>query len=316
MNTALLDAIAISLPSAAPLTPASPHPGIAWWEITDGYLLDHLVTHLIAADRAPQAEALATDLRWIETRLHQRGATAPRSDLMQLPGTTGQSRARDLARITHHLQPTHPRHALTAILHSRLRPLSDWRDQVTVRQAHNQYPALINHWQPPDLPHPALQRVFTVSDSSVYEVAISQDSNWVAAGGNDSGSGTLAATARAHLQVMLGLMKRGSYDEPTGRQLAAVLRIARSRQDGSPSTPVPKARRNGCFSVPCVPRISQVIPDSKQARCPISRFTATRLETQGWRSQQQELPAKFVEAEICPSFTRCFSPGRHVATPA
>ncbi|MFB8441371.1 helix-turn-helix domain-containing protein [Streptomyces niveus] len=38
-----------------------------------------------------------------------------------------------------------------------------------------------------------------------------------------SGSGTLADTARAHLQLMLGLMKRGSYDEPTGRQLAAVV---------------------------------------------------------------------------------------------
>ncbi|MEU2874156.1 helix-turn-helix transcriptional regulator [Streptomyces olivoreticuli] len=36
------------------------------------------------------------------------------------------------------------------------------------------------------------------------------------------GSGTLADTARAHLKVLLGLMKHGAYDEPTGRRLAAV----------------------------------------------------------------------------------------------
>ncbi|MET7685642.1 helix-turn-helix transcriptional regulator [Streptomyces sp. NPDC005423] len=37
-----------------------------------------------------------------------------------------------------------------------------------------------------------------------------------------SGSGTLAGTAKQHLQVLLGLMKTGTYDERTGRQLAAV----------------------------------------------------------------------------------------------
>ncbi|MEV4868597.1 helix-turn-helix domain-containing protein [Streptomyces syringium] len=37
-----------------------------------------------------------------------------------------------------------------------------------------------------------------------------------------SGSGTLAGTARAHLKVILGLVKHGTYDERTGRRLAAV----------------------------------------------------------------------------------------------
>ncbi|MFM9462774.1 helix-turn-helix domain-containing protein [Streptomyces scabiei] len=37
-----------------------------------------------------------------------------------------------------------------------------------------------------------------------------------------SGSGTLASTAKQHLKVLLGLMKTGTYDERTGRQLAAV----------------------------------------------------------------------------------------------
>ncbi|MFE6272285.1 helix-turn-helix domain-containing protein [Streptomyces goshikiensis] len=36
------------------------------------------------------------------------------------------------------------------------------------------------------------------------------------------GSGTLARTASTHLQVLLGLLKDGTFDEPTGRQLAAV----------------------------------------------------------------------------------------------
>ncbi|MFJ8142721.1 helix-turn-helix domain-containing protein [Streptomyces sp. NPDC096013] len=37
-----------------------------------------------------------------------------------------------------------------------------------------------------------------------------------------SGSGTLASTARQHLKVLLGLLKTGTYDERTGRHLAAV----------------------------------------------------------------------------------------------
>ncbi|MFI5751176.1 helix-turn-helix domain-containing protein [Streptomyces sp. NPDC051644] len=37
-----------------------------------------------------------------------------------------------------------------------------------------------------------------------------------------SGSGTLASTARKHLKVLLGLMKTGTFDERTGRRLAAV----------------------------------------------------------------------------------------------
>ncbi|MEH6373887.1 helix-turn-helix transcriptional regulator [Streptomyces sp. KLMMK] len=37
-----------------------------------------------------------------------------------------------------------------------------------------------------------------------------------------SGSGTLAGTARAHLKVLLRLVKHGTYDEDTGRRLAAV----------------------------------------------------------------------------------------------
>ncbi|WP_405533810.1 helix-turn-helix domain-containing protein (plasmid) [Streptomyces avidinii] len=36
------------------------------------------------------------------------------------------------------------------------------------------------------------------------------------------GSGTLARTARAHLKVLLGLLKEGSFNEATGRRLAAV----------------------------------------------------------------------------------------------
>ncbi|MFD3524533.1 helix-turn-helix domain-containing protein [Streptomyces sp. NPDC058653] len=38
-----------------------------------------------------------------------------------------------------------------------------------------------------------------------------------------SGSGDLADTARPHLKLLLGLMKRGKYDERTGRHLAAVI---------------------------------------------------------------------------------------------
>ena len=108
-NGALVDSVARNLPPLSNVTLSSA--GVSWWEQTDGYMLDHTVSHLLAAGRVAQAETLASDLRWIEARLLRRGPTAPWSDLAIIPTTPAVARARDLARLAHLLQPTEPRAA-------------------------------------------------------------------------------------------------------------------------------------------------------------------------------------------------------------
>ncbi|MFE0136806.1 NB-ARC domain-containing protein [Streptomyces sp. NPDC059037] len=181
VNVRLVDAAALGLPAAAPLAPGSPSPEVAWWDTPHGYALDHLISHLIAAGRTHTAEAVAGDLRWIETRLHQRGASAARSDLAQLPSPDAQSRARDLSSAAHLLMPADPQHALADVLYSRLGPLPAWRDQVAARQRDRTTPSLVDRWDPPDLFDPAL-RSSLIHSSPVRAVAIGPDGTWLVGG--------------------------------------------------------------------------------------------------------------------------------------
>ncbi|MBM2622810.1 hypothetical protein JIG36_45650 [Actinoplanes sp. LDG1-06] len=61
-------------------------PVTPWWNLPAGaiYLKDNLVEHLISAGRLPEAEILATDIRWLEVRLEQAGTNAPISDLRRV----------------------------------------------------------------------------------------------------------------------------------------------------------------------------------------------------------------------------------------
>ncbi|MGW3045418.1 NB-ARC domain-containing protein [Kitasatospora sp. NPDC001159] len=200
VNAALLDAAATTLPEAAPLAPSAPQPRTAWWELDNGYLLDHLIYHLLAAGRTEQAEAVASDIRWVETRLHQRGPTAPWSDSARIPTTASAQRAREISSASHLLTPTEPAHALTAILHSRLEHLSAWHDQIQARQALSDFPALINLGSPPDIPDPALLRNLTGHTGQVVAVAIAPDGTWLTTASSDK-------TVRI-------------WDPATGRQIA------------------------------------------------------------------------------------------------
>ncbi|MEV7372851.1 NB-ARC domain-containing protein [Streptomyces sp. NPDC090301] len=184
-HAALVDAVQADLPAATPLTPTAPHPLAAWWTLTDPYLLDHAITHLLAAHRTEQAEVLARDLRWIETRLHHQGPSAPWTDCAQVPTPTAAQRARDLSSAAHLFGATEPAHARTAILHSRLGPLPAWRDEVAARQEGWPHPALRVHWTPPDLPHPALLRTLTGHTHTVHGVAIAPDGTFLATASDD-----------------------------------------------------------------------------------------------------------------------------------
>ncbi|MGY4920261.1 NB-ARC domain-containing protein [Streptomyces sp. 900116325] len=183
LNSAFVSAVEADLPGVEPLGDSVPQPLAAWWELTDSYLLDHAIGHLLDAHHTEQAEAVASDLRWVEKRLHHRGPNAPTTDCAQIPTSTAAARARDLSRTAHLLGPTEPAHALTTILHSRLGPLSSWREQVTARQGQCNLPALLNHWTPPDLPDAALQRTLSGDTRPVLAVAIAPDGTWLATAG-------------------------------------------------------------------------------------------------------------------------------------
>ncbi len=193
LNATLTGAVEASLPAAEPLAASGPCPQTAWWALAenhgenpaDGYLADHAISHLVAAGRTRQAEAVASDLRWVEARLRHHGPAAPWSDCTRIPTATALDRARSLAQVGHLLAPTDPSHALTAILHSRLEPLADWREQVIARQRQSGQPALRNHWTPPDIPDPALKRTLAGHHGGVDGVAIAPDGTWLATAGED-----------------------------------------------------------------------------------------------------------------------------------
>ncbi|MFI7683061.1 NB-ARC domain-containing protein [Streptomyces griseoaurantiacus] len=184
-HAALVDAVEADLPPASQLTPSASGPGAAWWELTDGYMLDHAISHLLAAGRPALAEAVAGDIRWVETRMNQRGPLAAWRDLTQIPTPDAEARARDLAGAAHLLGPTQPAHALAAILRSRLEPIDRWHDQVVVQQGVSHRPALTNRWTLPDLPNSALLRTLVGHTSGVRAVAISPDGTWLATAGRD-----------------------------------------------------------------------------------------------------------------------------------
>ncbi|MEU0047779.1 NB-ARC domain-containing protein [Streptomyces werraensis] len=182
-NAAFMDGVSRDLPRLSNST--IPSLNIAWWEQAGGYMLDHTINHLLAAGRVPEAEALAGDLRWIEARLLHRGPTAPWSDLAMIPTASAAARARDLARISHLLQPVDPHSSLRYILYSRLEPVEEWRAQVAARK--NEQPGgpmLLNLWPPPDLPDPALLRTLGAEyGGEIRLMDPAPDGKWLAVAG-------------------------------------------------------------------------------------------------------------------------------------
>ncbi|MER7930684.1 NB-ARC domain-containing protein [Streptomyces sp. NPDC096057] len=176
VNGALVESVAAVLPRADGVVDR-----VAWWQMTEGYLQDHLIEHLLDAGRAAEAEGVAGDLRWVRTRLLQRGPTAPWRDLDRIDSPTARALAADVARAAHLLSPTEPPHALDAVLRSRLSALTEWTDQpyTTV------HPHLSNRWPPPDLPTRSLLRTITGSAGSVRALAFNEAGTMLASVGDD-----------------------------------------------------------------------------------------------------------------------------------
>jgi hypothetical protein len=174
------------MPSAAAAAPG--HGTVtAWWELPEParYLREHLIEHMLAAERAADAEELAADLRWAGARLDLSGPAGPYADLARIGTPRAQRLARVLGQAAHLLAPADPPHSLIDILYSRVRHDPDWGAQAQALTASRKLPALISKWPPPDLPDPALQRALTGHAGRVTAVAIAPDGTWLATGDDD-----------------------------------------------------------------------------------------------------------------------------------
>ncbi|WP_314175708.1 WD40 domain-containing protein [Streptomyces winkii] len=155
-----------------------------WWQTDERYLQDHLIEHLVDAGREEEALATAGDFRWVRARLHQRGPTAPIRDLEGIDAERARLLATDLVRAAHLFSPTDPPHCLDAVLRSRFHALPNWNSQANSIRLHA--PVLIDKWQPPDLPHPALLRTLVGHENPLTRLAISPDGTWLATGSADA----------------------------------------------------------------------------------------------------------------------------------
>lgn len=196
LHGVLIDAVASTLPPAprAPHIPASAmsdeqargtHAAgggvVAWWQLDESarYLADHLVEHMLAADRLADIDAVVTDLRWIAIRLQRSGPAAAYSDLARVPSPRCTQLGRLIRQIAHLLTPTEPEYCIVDLLYSRVDQHPIWGEQARQLSAERRTPRLTNHWPLPDQPHPALR--WTLDSQVMALLAISPDGRWLAA---------------------------------------------------------------------------------------------------------------------------------------
>ncbi|MFI9152516.1 NB-ARC domain-containing protein [Streptomyces sp. NPDC053367] len=150
--------------------------GPEWWTTPHEYLRNHLIAHLVDAQRTEDAAALATDFRWVSMRLRHHGPTAPLRDLSLVPHPEASALASHLERAAHLLTPTTPPQALDAVLRSRVPGGPQW---CSAADGVLSGPALVDRWTPPDLPSSALLRTLT-HQAPVEGMAFSPDASRLA----------------------------------------------------------------------------------------------------------------------------------------
>ncbi|MGP3683383.1 NB-ARC domain-containing protein [Streptomyces sp. IBSNAI002] len=183
VNRVFTDALGVDLPRPAVGPGTTALLGRAWWHSESRYVRDHLVEHLVDADRTDVAEALAGDLRWIRAHLEELGPNAAIRDLDRVRTPATRTMARDLARAAHLLTPTDPPEALEGVLRSRLGSLPHWAARRVPLAASP--PTLVDKWAPPDLPDPSLMRDHTDAHHGATALAVNAHSSWFATAGQD-----------------------------------------------------------------------------------------------------------------------------------
>jgi hypothetical protein len=185
LHRLLLDAVARDLPDAVSAG-GSGNPA-AWWKLPEDarYIREHLIEHMLAAERSSEAEEIATDLRWADARLRASGPAGASADLA-LVGTPKAVRLhRLLGQAAHLLTPTDPPQSLTDVLYSRASHDPDWGPQGKALAASRAVPALSPASTLPDLPIQALYRTLILTTGEVAAMTAAADGTWLATASTD-----------------------------------------------------------------------------------------------------------------------------------
>lgn len=175
LHRTLIESVVESLPRVAgPAgtdTPAVP----AWWDLPENsrYLRDHLVEHLLGAGLEDEAETLATDLRWVISRLEETGPAGPAADLARLSTAKATHLAGLFSSNAHLLSPTETAHSCADILLDRVVRDPVWQEQAQRLSTDRTMPRLVSVAAPPDLPDPALRQTF--ASKTLFTQGIAMD---------------------------------------------------------------------------------------------------------------------------------------------
>ncbi|WP_326564776.1 NB-ARC domain-containing protein [Micromonospora peucetia] len=206
VHRVFLDAVAADLPPALDACGNGSAEAAAWWELPERarYMREHLVEHLRGAGRDAHAEALVTDLRWVQSRLQETGPAGPFTDLGQISTPRAARLRRLVGQTAHLLARTDPAHSLLDILYSRVAHDPDWGPQAQTLARTRTMPALVSTSPLPDVPHAASRRVLTGHTRPVNAVAITPDGTWLATSDDDGVVRVWDAVTGAERTTLIG----------------------------------------------------------------------------------------------------------------
>ena len=183
LHSLLLDSAAsiLGLGDATDCTGAAPNVR-PWWLLpaTQGYLAEHLIEHLQAAELSKEAHILTSDLRWTRARIQAKGVSAIEADLALVDSPTARALSRAIRQNGHLLERIQPPSSLGAVLASRLADISELQSPLAAFRNYLSGPHLVNRWPLPDRPHPSARRALAGHASGVTDLTISPDGSWLA----------------------------------------------------------------------------------------------------------------------------------------
>jgi WD40 repeat protein len=186
----------------------------AWWQLPaeETYLWAWLPTHLKGAGQEHELRACLHDPRWLAGKLEHLGPAGLEADLALSDDPLSQALGTAMRQNAHVLGPLRPPGSLAATLATRLPGSSPTYTLAKELVAGLTTPHLRAITTLPDLPHPALSRVFTGHTGGVSALLAAPDESWLASAGTagevrvwDPVTGTVRYTFTGHTSTVRAL---------------------------------------------------------------------------------------------------------------